>query len=120
MALSTEAEFCLIFAIQSQDVRLQFNGRFGCTNCYHPGVSLPKGAGTTRAYPLIILFPKARTHNETIEYALSTLNSGVIKGPWPLYYNEGRENDTVSLSLITNATTIQTKERDNYGKGEVG
>lgn len=29
----------------------QFNGRFGCDWCYHPGVTVAKGLGHARVYP---------------------------------------------------------------------
>ena len=58
----------------------------------------------------------------SLDRRISICSNGSIcdKGPWPLSYNQGRENDMISLSLFTNATTIQTKERDNKGKGNKG
>ena len=38
----------------------QFNGKFGCSFCEHPGVIVEKGRGFTRAYPISSPLPNVR------------------------------------------------------------
>ena len=46
----------------------QYNGLFGCTFCFHPGVSIRtgRGNGNVRCYPVMIPFPPQRTHENTV------------------------------------------------------
>jgi hypothetical protein len=47
----------------------QFNGRFGCSFCLAPGVSMAKGRGNVRVYPIDILI-NDRCHEQTLEHAV--------------------------------------------------
>lgn len=47
----------------------QFNGKYGCGLCYHPGFRLPFGRGHVRSYSTQDRSYPLRTHEETMEYA---------------------------------------------------
>jgi len=46
----------------------QFNGKYGCGFCCHPGQRVEKGSGTVQVYPMNTLYP-LRSHSKTLEYA---------------------------------------------------
>ncbi|XP_044594889.1 uncharacterized protein LOC123272257 [Cotesia glomerata] len=53
----------------------QFNGKYGCGLCLHPGESIEKGRGFARVYPAIdgdFFGDGLRTHQETLVHAQAT------------------------------------------------
>ena len=66
----------------------QFNGKFGCGFCLHPGVVVPKGNGAVRAYPLSMPIPVNRTREKIIQDAIKAHDTGEavngVKEPSPL------------------------------------
>lgn len=68
----------------------QYNGKFGCTYCYHPGVRTVKGNGFMRSFPWAYPLPRERTHKATVEYATQVVSENLtdllgVKGPSRLY-----------------------------------
>jgi len=47
----------------------QFNGKYGCGLCYHPGFRVPFGRGHVRSYSTHARSYPLRSHTETMEYA---------------------------------------------------
>lgn len=47
----------------------QFNGKYGCIWCTHPGQVIPKGRGHVRAYPILDPIPNPRTHISVVKNA---------------------------------------------------
>lgn len=66
----THAVFDLPAKAQIQNV-VQYNGKFGCSYCYHPGVSIEKRI----KYPNLKKSPNRRTHRKTLD----TMNQIVRK-----------------------------------------
>ena len=66
----------------------QFNGKYGCWKCYHPGERVEKGNGYVNCYPFIVPYPEIRTHEShmqdcTLAYEQDVVHRGV-KGPSPI------------------------------------
>lgn len=68
----------------------QFNSSFGCGYCLHEGVSIQKGRGYARVYPIKHPLPRKRGHDESfnsaidvVERVLTEING--VKGPSYLY-----------------------------------
>ncbi|KAK3910050.1 WD repeat- and FYVE domain-containing protein 4 [Frankliniella fusca] len=55
----------------------QFNGRFGCGLCYHPGIKLQHQKGKTRSYSIARGEYPLRTHNETMNLARTADATGL-------------------------------------------
>ena len=67
---------------------IQFNGKYGCWKCYHPGERVEKGNGHVNRYPFRIPKPQLRTHEGRIQYRIlahqqHTAHRG-LKGPSPV------------------------------------
>ncbi|KAE8738351.1 hypothetical protein FOCC_FOCC016171, partial [Frankliniella occidentalis] len=62
----------------------QFNGKFGCGFCLHPGVKMQMGKGETRSYTTKETVYQLRTHQEVMDLAARAETLGVpqrgIKG----------------------------------------
>lgn len=67
---------------------LQFNGKFGCDWCLHPGESVEKGAGLVRVYPFSVPEPDPRTQDKWEEDAISAKGNPVngVRGPCQLLF----------------------------------
>ena len=63
----------------------QFNGKFGCNFCLHEGVTVQKGRGFVRVYPLSDGIKPNRTADETVlnaeQAAITDVDVNGIKGP---------------------------------------
>jgi len=77
---------------------IQFNGKFGCGYCMHPGQVIQKGAGRVRVYPVDGKLYNRRSHSDTIDHARKALDDGAahfgVKGP--SVFAEVPHFDTVS------------------------
>jgi hypothetical protein len=66
----------------------QFNGKYGCGFCYHPGERVEKGRGFVQVYPMNDV-AEIRTHSETLHLAELAVETGTptkgIKGVSPLF-----------------------------------
>ena len=69
--------FCLTACVDTiarapMNGTMQFNGKFGCDWCYHPG----KYYGTMK-YPIVNLRPKDRNHEDMINDIKSAINNNI-------------------------------------------
>lgn len=66
----------------------QYNGKYGCSHCLHPGQQVRKGNGTVRAYPFEGDMSELREHDTTLKIGEIAQNKGHsvlgIKGPSPI------------------------------------
>ncbi|MGH0116610.1 UNVERIFIED_CONTAM: hypothetical protein FKN15_057450 [Acipenser sinensis] len=66
----------------------QFNGKYGCSLCLHPGEQVKKGCGTVRVYPHTSEIPEEREHTTTVALSEIAVREGTdilgVKGPSPL------------------------------------
>ena len=54
----------------------QFNGKYGCGFCLHPGERVPKGRGSTMVYELKSPLPTSRTHENMLQHGEEALATG--------------------------------------------
>ncbi|KAK3917853.1 AP-1 complex subunit mu-1 [Frankliniella fusca] len=57
----------------------QFNGRFGCGLCYHPGIRMRTGRGTCRSYSIAQQQYPLRTHEELVQHAKLAEETGRVQ-----------------------------------------
>jgi hypothetical protein len=55
---------------------MQFNGSYGCHYCEHPGISVIKGDGHVRVFPIAFPIPPLRDSKTTLLHAVAAINSG--------------------------------------------
>ena len=55
---------------------MQYNGSYGCNYCEHPGITVDRGDGHARVFPLVFPIPAMRTCNETLLHAIEAIDSG--------------------------------------------
>ncbi|EFX78062.1 hypothetical protein DAPPUDRAFT_320792 [Daphnia pulex] len=55
---------------------MQFNGSYGCHYCEHPGISVIKGDGHVRVFPITFPIPPLRDSKTTLLHAVAAINSG--------------------------------------------
>lgn len=67
---------------------IQFNGKFGCDWCLHPGEMLEKGAGMVRVYPFGVPEPEPRTQDKWEDDATAANSTPVngVRGPCQLLF----------------------------------
>lgn len=60
---------------------MQFNAFYGCGYCLNKGVTVEKGAGWVRVFPLSYPMPELRTHESTFQHAVTCTRLGhPVKG----------------------------------------
>ena len=54
---------------------MQFNGSYGCHYCEHPGLSVMKGDGHVRVFPIKFPIPPLRDSKTTLLHAVAAINN---------------------------------------------
>lgn len=67
---------------------IQFNGKFGCDWCLHPGEMVEKGAEFVRVYPFSVPEPEPRSQDKWEDDAIAANSSPVngVRGPCQLLF----------------------------------
>lgn len=67
---------------------IQFNGKFGCDWCLHPGETVEKGAGLVRVYPFNLPEPEPRTQDKWEDDAIAANSTPIngVRGPCQLLF----------------------------------